>query len=203
MKNKFKILLVLVVLTLTVSLISTTYSRYVVNTIGNLEMQFAKWQILVNENDITNNTTSEIVLSPIVEENENIRNNTIAPTSKGYFDIAINPENVEVSFDYKVSLELLNENMPDLLISNYSLIDSTYTEDDTLTLNNIENNTITGSLNYDNTDENFTFKPFTIRVYFEWYDGDGEMMDNNMDTEIQNNNETLNIKANIEFTQKI
>lgn len=198
MKNKLKILLVLIVVTFTMSLVSNTYSRYVVDAASNLEIQFTKWQILINEIDITSNNTSELVLAPALIDNPNIKTNTFAPTSEGYFDILINPSNVELSFDYTISLELLNENMPDLLISNYSLITSTTTEDDTPVLNDIIDNQIVGSLNY--SDE--AFKPFTIRIYFKWYEGIDEQMDDYQDTEVIKQ-ENLQIKANIQFTQKI
>ena len=58
MSRKLRILLVFISLSLTLSLMSNTYSRYVADTTSNVEMQFASWQILVNENDITSSTTS-------------------------------------------------------------------------------------------------------------------------------------------------
>lgn len=200
MKNKLKILLALITITFTISLISNTYSRYVVDAASNLEVQFSKWQILINETDITNNNSSQIVLTPNIEKNEYIKENTFAPSSEGYFDILVDPTNVELSFDYTISLELLNENMPDLLITNYSIINSNYDEEkDTLTLNDIENNQITGTLQY-NKD---SFESFTIRVYFKWYEGENEQMNDTQDTEVANTQENLQIRANINFSQKI
>lgn len=203
--SKLKLLLIVIPICLSLSLMSNTYSRYVADTTGNIEMLFAKWQILVNENDITNNTISEVIINPVIEENENIENNKIAPSSKGYFDIDINPSNIEVSFNYKINLNIINENIPDLIISKYAILDSNYTEGDNLNLINIENNTITGSLSYDNTITDFEFKPFTIRIYFEWYEGENESMNDSEDTTIANNveNNKLEIKANISFEQKI
>lgn len=203
--SKLKLLLIVIPICLSLSLMSNTYSRYVADTKGNIEMLFAKWQILVNENDITNNTISEVIINPVIEENENIENNKIAPSSKGYFDIDINPSNIEVSFNYKINLNIINENIPDLIISKYAILDSNYTEGDNLNLINIENNTITGSLSYDNTITDFEFKPFTIRIYFEWYEGENESMNDSEDTTIANNaeNSKLEIKANISFEQKI
>ena len=177
MGKRFKILLVFMSLSLTLSLMSNTYSRYVAGTNSDVQIEFAKWQILVNENDITNNASSSIVLKPVVEENEFIKQNTIAPSSKGYFDIDIDPTNVDVSFDYEIKLEVLNENIPDLMITKYSILDSNYNEGDALEINNIENSTISGTLNFDNKTENFKFEPFTIRIYFEWFEGESEKMD--------------------------
>ena len=202
MKKKLRILLVFMSLSLTLSLMSNTYSRYVAGATSNVEMQFASWQILVNENDITSATTSSIELIPNIEANEHIANNTIAPSSKGYFDINIDPTNVNVSFGYEVALEVLNKNMPDLVITKYALIDSNYVESDELEINTISNSTIEGTLNYDNTTE---YEPFTIRIYFEWYDAEDNQMNDQADTEIGNKaaleNTMLQIHANINFKQ--
>lgn len=185
---------------------SNTYSRYIADTTGNVEVLFSKWQIMVNENDITTNSNSSIELIPVIEENTNIKANTIAPSSKGYFDIDINPTNVGVSFDYTISLSLQNDNIPDLMITKYSVIDNEHPESNNLLRNTINGNKITGSLDYDNTITNFTFEPFTIRVYFEWYEGTGELMNDEADTLIATSTDTnpsLNIVANITFSQKL
>lgn len=206
MSTKFKILVVLVSLSLTLCFMSNTYSRYVANTTGNVEVQFAKWQILVNENDITTSSSSSIKLTPVVEQNQYVADNKVAPSSKGYFDIDIDPTNVEVSFDYSISLTIENTNIPDLMITKYSIVDSSYDEDkDELQINNIKDNTITGSLTYDNKTENFKFEPFTIRIYFEWYEGTDEVMDDLSDSEVGNDasNHSLKLNANIKFEQKL
>ena len=207
MSRKLRILLVFISLSLTLSLMSNTYSRYVADTTSNVEMQFASWQILVNENDITSSTTSSIELMPVMEENEHIANNTIAPSSKGYFDIDIDPTNVNVSFSYEVSLEVLNEDMPDLMITKYSILDSNYNEGDELKIETITDNSIKGTLNYNNDNQDFKYEPFTIRIYFEWYDGIDNQMDDQKDTEVGNKaaveNTQLQIKSNINFKQEI
>ena len=206
MSTKFKILAVLVSLSLTLCFMSNTYSRYVANTTGNVEVQFAKWQILVNENDITTSSSSSIELTPVVEQNQYVADNKVAPSSKGYFDIDIDPTNVEVSFDYSISLTIENTNIPDLMITKYSIVDSSYDEDkDELQVNNINNKTITGSLTYDNKTENFKFEPFTIRIYFEWYEGTDEVMNDSADTEVGNDatNHSLKLNASIKFEQKL
>ena len=207
MSRKLRILLVFISLSLTLSLMSNTYSRYVADTTSNVEMQFASWQILVNENDITSSTTSSIELMPVMEENEHIANNTIAPSSKGYFDIDIDPTNVNVSFSYEVSLEVLNEDMPDLMITKYAILDSTYNEGDEIQTTVVSNNIIEGSLNFNNEIENYNYEPFTIRVYFEWFEGTNEQMNDTQDTQVghnaANDNTSLQIKATINFEQKL
>ena len=202
MRTKFKILMVISSLAFTLSLMSNTYSRYVADVDGDIELLFAKWQILVNDSDITNNTTTSINITPVMEENVNVADNTIAPSSKGYFDIEVNPSNVGVSFNYNITLDVVNENLPDLIISKYAILDSDYIEGDQITTTTILNNIINGTVDY--TD---TLKPFKIRVYFEWYEGADEVMDDTTDTNIGYeatlNDTSLLVNATISFEQKI
>ena len=207
MERKIKFLLLLISTAFTLGLMSNTYSRYVASTTGDVELVFAKWQILVNNDDITSGNTSTINITPIIEESQNTTNDKIAPSSKGYFDINIDPQNVGVSFDYSIDLEVLNENMPDLLITKYAILDNDYVEGDEITTVNLENNQINNSLEIDKSVENYTIEPFTIRVFFEWYEGENEQMDDAQDTlvaqQAQENNENLKNQATITFNQKI
>ena len=203
MRTKFKILMVISSLAFTLSLMSNTYSRYVADVDGDIELLFAKWQILVNDSDITNNTTTSINITPVMEENVNVADNTIAPSSKGYFDIEVDPSNVGVSFNYNITLDVVNENLPDLIISKYAILDSDYIEGDQITTTTILNNTIDGTVDYDAT----AHEPFTVRVFFEWYEGVDEKMDDEADTNIGYeaalNNKSLLVNASISFNQKI
>lgn len=205
MIKKIKILLVILSLAITLSLMSNTFSRYVSKATGNIDMAFSKWQILVNNVDITSNTSSSIDLTPVVEENNNVATNTVAPGSKGYVDIDIDPTNVDVSFNYSINLEVKNEEVKDLMITNYAILDQNYIEGDQIETIPLEDNTINETLLYDNTIDNFKFEPFTVRIYFEWYEGENEQLDDTQDTEIgtkaANENTPLEITASINFEQ--
>lgn len=227
MNFRIKILSVCIPLCLLLCFMSNTYSRYIADTTGNLKMSFAQWQILVNNDDITNNSTSSIILKPVIDENKYVENNKIAPSSSGYFDISIDPTNVDVAFNYSITLDVVNENIPDLIITKYAILNNDYEENDTITYKNIENNIINGSLDIEkvatsqddsiatniddiiatNTDEieEHSFKPFIIRIYFEWFEGENEKMDDESDTLIANDaeNNNLEINAEIKFEQKL
>lgn len=201
MTKKIKILLLIFSLSLTLSYMSNTYSRYVADATGNVNVLFAKWQILVNDNDITNGTTSSIAITPEVDENPHVASGTIAPSSKGHFDIIINPENVGVSFEYDITLDVLNDNMPDLMITKYSILPKGYIEGDQVDVTPITNNVITETRDLvENKHETFT-----IRVYFEWFEGEenNETMNDDADTAVAINNESLDIQAKISFKQKL
>lgn len=206
MAKKIKIIFAFISLSICLCLMSNTYSRYVAGTTGNVEALFSKWQILVNTVDITNNASSTVDFTPVIEENEYVAANTVAPSSKGYFDIVIDPTNVDVSFSYNITLAIENENIPDLKITGYSYVPADYIEGTQLEVMAAEENTIENVMNYDKETEGFKFNAFTVRVYFEWLEGETETMDNTADTIVGNQAATedmsLMLSANIAFEQK-
>lgn len=212
MRKRISFMLLLMSCSLCLCFMSSTYSRYVAGTTGNIDILFAKWQILVNNEDIANQNNSNITITPTIEPNDNIKADTIAPSSKGYFDIDIDPTNVDVSFKYTVELEIDNEDIPDLIISKYTILPSDYEEGDTLEYTTLQESTITDNLLFDNETDNFSFEPFTLRIYFEWYEDENELMNDEADTAIglaateavENEEElTFTINANIAFEQII
>lgn len=205
---KFKIRLLLFVLFLSLFLVAakSTYARYATSTTGEANLNMAQWQISVNNQNITENYNTQLSFTPVIEENENVKSGTVAPGSTGYFDIQINPEKVDVSFSYNIMLQLPEDSVvSDLKITHYAIIPSG--QDD----NSIQKIPYTGSsienvLKYDNQTSNFKFSPFTVRVYFEWYDGQDDLMDDAADTEVSqkvNNSEDVNfnILASLSFKQ--
>ena len=205
MAKKLKLIAAFISLSVCLCLMSNTYSRYVAGATGNVEALFSKWQILVNNVDITNNLDSSIEFTPIIEENEYVAANVVAPSSKGYFDVVVDPSNVDVSFSYDITLGIENENMPDLLIKGYSFVPADYIGEEELEVIVAEENKISNTLNFDKETESFKFEAFTIRVYFEWYEGENEVMDDQADTEVAyaaaTENTALMISANISFEQ--
>ena len=207
MLKKVRFILAFVSLSICLCFMSSTYSRYVADTSGNIDVLFAKWQILVNDTDITTNTESTITFSPVIEENEYVAPNVVAPSSKGYFDIEINPTNVNVSFEYLIDLEIDNSIVTDLIITKYAILPSTYIDGDPIETIELEEDYITNSLYFDRNVEQFQFETFTIRIYFEWYEGENEVMNDEDDTQIGHlaaeEELTFTIGANIAFTQII
>lgn len=205
---KFKIRLLLFVLFLSLFLVAakSTYARYATSTTGEANLNMAQWQISVNNQNITENYNTQLSFTPVIEENENVKSGTVAPGSTGYFDIQINPEKVDVSFSYNIMLQLPEDSVvSDLKITHYAIIPSGQGD------NSIQKIPYTGSsienvLKYDNQTSNFKFSPFTVRVYFEWYDGQDNLMDDAADTEVSqkvNNSEDVNfnILASLSFKQ--
>ena len=208
MLKKVRFLLAFIALSICLCLMSSTYSRYVADTTSNVDVLFAKWQILVNTIDITDGTNSSISFTPVMDANTNVANNVIAPTSKGHFDVNIDPTNVDVSFKYDIALSIANENAPDIKITGYSLVPVGYVEGTALEVIPIEKNLISNTLIFDKLTENFKFNPLSIRIYFEWYEGENETMNDDADTTAglnaaKNINSNIVMNANITFEQLI
>lgn len=197
--NKLKLLIVCFMLIILVSLMSNTFSKYVSSADGDLNVSFAKWQILVNNLDISDASNSEILFVPVIDSNNEVDENSVAPSSSGYFDIAIDPSNVALSFNYNISFSIENDDIPDLMISEYAILP---VDDSPIEKISLDNNIIEKDMIYD--PEN-PFKPFTIRLFFKWYEGENELMDDLADTEIGTvaaiNDTKLKMKANISFKQ--
>ncbi len=202
MKKKMRLLLLFVSLTLTLSMVSNTYSKYVTGSTGDLEMSLSKWQILVNRDDIVNNSSSDINFTPIITPNENILENTLAPTSTGYFDIEIDPSNVDLSFRYAITLNSVSTEIPDLIINKYEILDYDTPVSNPLNIIEINGSTIENTLIYNSADPVFKHNPFIIRIYFEWFDGATESSDDEADTIIGTTQDmSVTIDANVSFEQ--
>ena len=189
MKNKIKILIVFITLAFSLSIMSNTYSRYVADANGDITLAFAKWQILINDEDITNGEEKTLSITPVIMESENVAAGKLAPSSVGYYDIEIDATNVETSFNLDITLEE-NIDMPDLKISKYSINDEEEID--------IEDNEINKTFYYQDG-----LGIINIRIYFEWYDMDDNLMDDEEDTRLVNTNDSITITTNLSFEQEI
>ena len=66
MKSKFKILIIFITLAFSLSIMSNTNSRYVADASEGVELTFAKWQILVNNDDSTNGEDHTTLITPTI-----------------------------------------------------------------------------------------------------------------------------------------
>ena len=73
MKKRICFALLLMSCSLCLCFMSSTYSRYVAQTVGNIDILFAKWQILINTQDITDQNNSTITITPTIESDENVK----------------------------------------------------------------------------------------------------------------------------------
>lgn len=187
--KKLYLLLALASLLLLVSVIQNTYAKYISKATANSNFTIASWNFKVNNQDINANSNFSNVIVPVFENNPNIKDNVIAPTSEGYFDINIDHSNVDVSFTEKINLNLSDTNtVSDLKITGYAINDGSIIEFN-------GNEISTDCLLSDNVKIN------KYRIYVTWIDGDGQTMQNKDDTEATENG-NASISVSLSFIQK-
>lgn len=194
MNKKKKIVLLLAFLSLFLFIYEsvTTYAKYFTETTGSIGSNIKKWDIKVNNESIKNGEKLNKEIEAYFEESQHIAENQMAPGSEGYFIISLNYSNVDLSFQYDISIEE-NDKVKDINI--YKLeVDGTEV---TTTDGNLISNTI------DINDPTDLDKIQEIKVYIRWNDNeeDGAIMDDNEDTNIAIENETINFNINIGLTQ--
>lgn len=140
---------------------SATFSRYVSESNGTFGMELAAWNIEINNKLITPETTilnNEINLIPTTNVSED---GLIKPGQKGYFDILINPENTEVSLNYKITID--TSKLPSQIqLTKYAVNDSN-------TKKNIPGNkTIEGDIYLDGKEKLDSLDKKQYRIFWEW-----------------------------------
>ena len=118
--RKFRLLLACISLLILVDLVQDTYAKYVSSASANSNFTIARWAFTVNNQDIVANNNFSNTIIPTFDQNDNISNNVIAPTSTGSFEITIDSSNAEVAFNEIITLSKPGTNsVTDLVITGY------------------------------------------------------------------------------------
>lgn len=193
MKNykKIVILIILILIAILVFFLIQIFAKYLTSASGDTSMNVARWNILVNNISIKNNTDISNTLTPVFPGNENIASGIIAPTAEGYFDLNFDFSSADVSFQYEISTTV-NENssVKDLVTTGYSVDDGEKINFDEVNL------PIKNTINL--TDNIKTQK---IRIYVKWNDDENASMDNSADTIATTSGNPALLNVNISFTQ--
>lgn len=174
---------------ITFSIIQTTYAKYVTNLNANTNISISYWNILVNEQDIVENSDISETITCVLPGNTYSKADVLVPGSTGYFDLNINSSEVNVPFKLTVT-SAVNETSSlttDLKVSGYSIDGGDIVElsDDVLDFScNIAQDT-------DST---------LIRVYTTWVD-DG--LDSKEDTALGITGGTAILDVTLDFEQII
>lgn len=196
MKNYKKLFILLAILCLAIAIISfiLIYAKYTTSANSQTDMPIARWDILVNNVSIKNQSDISATLQPVFPGNENIASDIIAPTAEGYFDLNFDYTAVDVSFKYKISLKPSDQSsVTDIVATGYSIDDGPKQE-----FTNF-NEDITDTIPLDT--QTRTRK---IRVYVKWNDdSDTATMDNAKDTESALSGNPALFNVNITFDQVI
>ena len=192
MKNykKFILLIISILILCLVFFLIQIFAKYLTSATGNTSMNVARWNILVNNTSIKNNTDISNTLVPVFPGNDNIASGIIAPTAEGYFDLNFDFKDADVSFEYEISTTVdANSSVKDLVLTGYTIDDGEKIE---FSNNHSIKDTI---LLTDNVDTR------KIRVFVTWNDGQNSTMDNEADTLATTSNNPALLHVNISFTQ--
>lgn len=187
LNRRITFLLALLALFYCVSLIQSTYAKYLSTADADTNITIARWNILVNNQDISQNSNFSEVLEPTFTGNENIKDGVIAPTATGYFDITLDGSTTDVSFSYDISLSEADDNtVTDLKITKYEIDGHSYTY----------NGPISGNILLN--DQN---RALTVRVYVEWVDQTDDETMTNVDDTTAANSGVAKFKVNVNVIQ--
>ena len=171
-------------------LFQASYAKYRRQVNANVQARIASWNIKVNTESIINKTELSSNIVPVIDTNQYVKANVIAPGTGGYFDITLDATNVDVDFTFEIESVVSDETpLTDLIFTKYILNGNqyNYTTPGVIT-RNIAKNTANTS----------------IRVYFKWNDDATNTMDNADDTAYATDatHENTEITVTIHFTQR-
>ena len=171
-------------LSMTIFMGIDSYGLFESKNVLNVDSNIAKWNVFINGTDIKKNETFVVDKINLIN-NDNVLEGKMAPGSKGYFDIVIDPTDTDTSIRYDISFDFSSLN-DKIVVSGIEEITSgnlvrtgknTYSK--VITLNEIKNgitNTIRVYIKWDNSDDesdsaigsvinNFINVPVTIAAY--------------------------------------
>ena len=102
------LLLALIIVSLVISAynVINSYAVFYSEMSGQSGESLARWNIIINNTDITNGTTQNFTIDNLyIEENQNVEPNKIAPGVTGSFDIVIEPVDTQVSVRYDIFID--------------------------------------------------------------------------------------------------
>ena len=159
---------------------------------SNTEVNVASWNIIINNQDIIENSDITSIVELTVPETSYNIEGYIVPGAIGYFDIAVDGSGVSVPFKYTVTSTLGTDNeISDLKIIGYSIGNN--------------NNTIT-YLTQLNPNVELNVQPntnSTVRIYVQWDDDSStQSLNDTSDTSLAEDEATGSIIVNVRFEQR-
>jgi hypothetical protein len=188
-KRKFKLLLALIALFICLSSIEKTYAKYVTSASGNTDITISRWNIKLNNFDVTNGSSFTNAIKPVFNGDEYTAAGIIAPNAEGSFTISIDGSETDTAYSLDFNIGISDDSaVKDLVITKYTIGDdpTEYTYDGNLVTNfNLDDNKI-----------------ITYNFYIKWNDdNETQTMGNEDDTTAAYNNGKAIMKVNIKITQ--
>ncbi len=188
--RKIILLLACISLFFSISIFSDTYGKYLTQVEDESEIKIARWRILVNGDDVRNNSIANSTIKPTFSDNPNISDNVIAPGAEGYFDIEIDGTQADVSFKYEIIAKVNEESaVQDIIITGYQINNGELITEDLESISNI-------------VSAKDTTKNIKVRIFIKWDDSENASMNNEADTNATYSSEAK-MDIELKFTQVI
>ena len=173
MKIKRKIVFFVALMSLfyLITLMQDTYAKYVSSADASAEFTIARWNILINNQDILQNSNFSETIEPEFNGTTYIKEGVIAPTAEGTFEITLDGTDTDVSYEYTITANnSVNSTVSDLELVKYVIDGVNYTYD--------PSTGITDTVQFDDPD-----KTVTITFFVKWNDNPStQTMNNAADT---------------------
>ena len=157
-KKKALLLLACIWFIITFSVIQTTYAKYVTNLDANANISISYWNILVNNQNIVENSDISATMNAVFPGNEFMKNDVIVPGAVGYFDLNIDSSNVTVPFSTTVTTSI---NEASALTTDFVVVGYSINNGEIIEL--VDTNSFSCDISLD-TDTTI------IRIYIIWLD---------------------------------
>jgi len=186
--KKLLILLSCLLFLFTIYQIKNTYALFYSEKIEQVAKQLGKWNIKINNQDISNASIQELLIDNfVVQENSHTLPGKFAPGMAGSFEICIDPTSTDVSIEYIIKIDTTNLDGNSINIISIEEIEHNNS------IVEIEENTYLGRILLEDIKNNITN---TIKIVFEWTNNEQY---NSQDTSLGT---VLNPKLNIPISFK-
>lgn len=100
----FKIILLILILCMLFFVINSTYSKYINIEEQNTKLHISNWNILLNDINLSETKTFENLISISLDDNPNVADGLLVPTSTGHFYLNLDSTGTEVPFDFELTV---------------------------------------------------------------------------------------------------
>ena len=104
LKKAIRLLLIILIIVLFLTILRSTYSKYVTSYDKQTGVGVLGWNIKVNNQKIVDNATFTNNLRVNLEPNEHIADNVIAPTQQGTVDLVLDSTGTQVPYQYEIQI---------------------------------------------------------------------------------------------------
>ena len=197
MRDNYKVsltILLIIVILMTIYAIADTYSVFYSETNTLMDLEIARWEIKINDQDVVHSETKTFQLDRYdIAANPNVADNRIAPGSSGNFYIDIDPNHTQVAVRFDVFID------PEELATSRTQVTGVQeisSNPDKVTIVKTAEGMYTGVFTLDQIEDEVHA---SLRIGFEWVNDDTKNAEDTNEGIVYGKG--LNIPISIKFTQ--